>query len=84
MTRQEVSDQIKQLLIDSLSLDINRQEMDDDMRLLGDLPEFDSMAIVSVITEIEETFGIIAEDDELSAEVFETVESLISFVCDKL
>ena len=30
----------------------------------GDLPEFDSMAIVSIITEIEENFGFVAEDDE--------------------
>lgn len=84
MTRQEVSNQIKQLLIDTLSLDLSPAEMADDTLLLGDLPEFDSMAIVSIITEIEQVFGFVAEDDELSAEVFESVDSLVEFVNDRV
>jgi len=80
MTRQDVSNRVKQLLIDGLSLDITPANMPEDMLLLGDLPEFDSMAIVSIITEIEENFGFMAEDDELSAEVFESVATLVDFV----
>src|SRR5882724_9724306 len=33
--------------------------------LLGDVPELDSMAVVSVITGIEERFGFTVEDDEI-------------------
>jgi acyl carrier protein len=84
MTRQEIASQIKQLLIDTLSLDLSVEDMDDDMLLLGDIPEFDSMAIVSVITAIEEFYGINLEDEELSAEIFETVEALVDFVESKL
>lgn len=83
MTRQDVSNQIKQLLIDTLSLDLKPEEMGEDTLLLGDLPEFDSMAIVSIITELEEGFGFVAEDDELSAEVFESVGTLVDFVVQK-
>ncbi|MGB0721678.1 MAG: acyl carrier protein [Gammaproteobacteria bacterium] len=48
--------------------------------LLGELPEFDSMAVVTVITAVEEHFGIAVDDDEISAETFETVGSLTDFV----
>jgi acyl carrier protein len=52
--------------------------------LLGSIPEFDSMAVVSVLTAIEERFGIIVDDDEISAETFETVGSLHNFLLSKL
>ena len=80
MTRSEILHNIKQLLIDTLSLDESPADLDDDMLLLGNIPEFDSMAIVSVITALEEQFGFVADDDELSAEVFESIESLTAFV----
>ena len=52
--------------------------------LLGAIPEFDSMAVVSIITALEERFGFTVEDDEIDAPVFETVGSLIDFVEQKL
>lgn len=48
--------------------------------LLGALPELDSMAVVSLITALEEHFGIVLPDDELDAAVFATVGSLSDFV----
>ncbi len=48
------------------------------------MPEFDSMAVVAVVTAIEDEFGIVIDDDELSAEVFATVGSLSDFVGSKL
>ncbi|WP_196138895.1 acyl carrier protein [Aliikangiella sp. G2MR2-5] len=83
MSNLDVSSTVKQLLIDILSLDLEVEQMADETLLLGDIPEFDSMAIVSVITALEETFGFMAEDDELSAEVFESVASLVDFVKEK-
>ncbi len=52
--------------------------------LLGDVPEFDSMAVVSVLTVIEEEFGFMIDDDEVSADTFETVGSLVDFVAYKV
>lgn len=48
--------------------------------LLGEIPEFDSMAVVSVLTSLEEQFGIMIDDDEVDASIFETVGTLVSFV----
>lgn len=52
--------------------------------LLGAMPEFDSMAVVSVLTMIEEEFGFTVHDDDVSAEVFETLGSLARFVQDRV
>lgn len=80
MTNAQLTLEIKQLLIDTLSLDIMPAEMDDDALLLGDIPEFDSMAIVSVITALEENYGFASADDELTSEVFESIETVVDFV----
>lgn len=73
--------QLQHFLADILRsvLQIDTQ-FDDDTLLLGAIPEFDSMAVISVITEIEEQLGIQIDDDEISAEVFETFGQLHSFV----
>jgi acyl carrier protein len=48
--------------------------------LLGSVPELDSMAVVSLLTSIEETYGIVVEDDDIDASVFATVGSLLDYV----
>ena len=58
--------------------------MQEDEPLLGGIPEFDSMAVVSVLTKIEENYGIAIDDDEVSAEDFETIGSLLKFVQEKV
>jgi acyl carrier protein len=52
-------------------------------RLPGAIPEFDSVAVISVVTSIEQEYGVDIPDDELSAEVFETLGSLNRFVAMK-
>jgi len=52
--------------------------------LLGAIPELDSMAVVALITGMEERFGITAEDDEIDGSIFASVGSLVSFVETKL
>ena len=53
-------------------------------RLLGAVPELDSMAVVTVITTLEERFGFSVADDEIDGSVFATVGSLTEFVAAKL
>jgi acyl carrier protein len=52
--------------------------------LLGAVPEFDSMAVVSLITAIEDEFGISVGDDEVDGQTFLTIGSLADFVAGKL
>lgn len=52
--------------------------------LLGAIPELDSMAVVSLITALEEHFGISVADDEIEAATFSTLGSLAEFVRQKI
>lgn len=52
--------------------------------LMGNFAEFNSLTITTMIAEIEDVVGCTVEDDELSAELFETVGSLTDFVQQKL
>lgn len=51
-----------------------------DTPLLGALPELDSMAVLAVITGLENHFGIAFDDDDLNGTVFATVGSLSDLV----
>ena len=71
----------QQLLADILRnvLQIDKQ-FSDSTPLLGAIAEFDSMAVIAVITELEDQLGIEINDDEISAEVFESFGQLRKFV----
>jgi acyl carrier protein len=51
--------------------------------LFGALPEFDSMAVAGLLTELEERLGILIEDHEVDADLLETFGALLSFVRQK-
>ena len=68
----------------SLQLGDKAKQFDASTGLFGNIPEFDSMAVVAVVTALEERFGIVIADDEITAEVFDTVGSLSRFVEAKL
>ncbi len=55
-----------------------------DTPLLGSVPELDSMAVVAVITSLEERFGFAVDDDEIDGSTFATVGALVGFVEGKL
>lgn len=75
---------VKSILRDTLSLGDRAERLTAESPLLGGLPEFDSMAVVTVVTMIEDELGVSIEDDELSAEVFATVGSLAEFLSQKV
>ena len=76
-------DEVKTILIDVLSLGEAGQRLQADSPLLGSLPELDSMAVVSLVGALEDHFGIVIDDDDLSASTFETLGSLADFVARK-
>jgi len=51
-----------------------------DTALFGALPELDSMAVASVLTELEDRLGIAIDDDEVDGDLFATFGSLTRFV----
>jgi acyl carrier protein len=76
----DVVTQIARALDQVLSLGGRGLAFTRDTQLLGAVPELDSMAVVSLITTLEEHFGILIEDDEIDGATFATVGSLADFV----
>lgn len=79
-----VAEEIKTMLADVLSLGARKSQLNESTPLLGSIPELDSMAVVNVITAMEDRFGISVSDDEISADTFATLGSLVGFVEGKL
>lgn len=52
--------------------------------LFGALPELDSMAVATLLTEIEDRFSIMIDDDDVDGDTFETFGALTDFVARKL
>ena len=75
--------QIKCLIVVSLGLDVNLAEISDDETLFGGGMDLDSMATLEIVAAIEEEFGITVEDDELTAELFDSVDALAEYVATK-
>ena len=72
------------LLDEVLSLEGRSKAFTRDTALLGAIPELDSMAVVSLITAMEEQLGIVVDDDDIDGATFATVGSLADFVGAKL
>lgn len=74
---------VLQLLDDTLGLGGRGLKFTSDTPLLGALPELDSMAVVNLITAMEERLGIAVSDDDISGDTFATVGSLARFIQDR-
>lgn len=77
--REEVEATVRSLLVDVLGLARKQvASFDDKTELFGALPEFDSMAVATLLTEMEERLGILIEDDDVEAEDLMTFGRLVS------
>ena len=80
----DTTQEVIRLLDDVLSLQGRTASFTRTTPLLGSVPELDSMAVVSLITSMEEQFGIVIDDDDIDGHTFATVGSLVDFVSGKL
>lgn len=76
--------EVLSLLDEILSLKGRSAEFSKTTPLLGAIPELDSMAVVALITGLEDRFGFSVDDDEIEGSTFATLGSLIEFVDGKL
>jgi len=79
-----VEQEVIKTLRSVLSLDASKVTLGSDTELLGSIAELDSMAVVSILTALEERFGFVIDDDEVEGRTFATVSSLTAFVQSKL
>ncbi len=75
--------EILAILDEVLSLKGRSATFSEQTLLLGALPELDSMAVLALISSLEDHFGIAVNDDEIDGATFATVGSLIEYVTSK-
>jgi len=73
-------DAVRNVLGAVLELGPRTASLTPDSPLLGGLPELDSMAVITVVIELEEHFGIRFDEEDVTAEAFETLGSLTDLV----
>ncbi|WP_374535911.1 hypothetical protein [Chitinimonas taiwanensis] len=80
----DIRNSVLEILDEVLSLNGKALTFTDETALLGAIPELDSMAVVALLTMLEDSLGLSIADDEIDGEVFATVASLLAFVQAKL
>lgn len=74
----------KELLKSCLQLGQRADALDYDTLLMGHFPELNSLTVMGIISGIEEQIGCSIDDAEISADIFETVGTLVAFIDRKL
>lgn len=79
----DIQPQVLKALDEVLSLGGRTASFSRETHLLGAIPELDSMAVVSLLTALEDRFGITIDDDDVDGGTFATVGSVVDFVAGK-
>jgi acyl carrier protein len=80
----DVQQQVVRIIDEVLSLHGRGLKFTRQTHLLGAIPEFDSMAVVALITALEDQLGVSIDDDEVDGSTFRTVGALVDLVAGKL
>ncbi|WP_375422894.1 acyl carrier protein [uncultured Friedmanniella sp.] len=75
--------EVRSVLVATLGLEYRLDQLDESTELFGTLPELDSLAVLELVSALEDHFEIVIEDEEFSGEIFATLGSLAEFVQDK-
>ncbi len=82
--RPDTDRELRQILEDALGLAPGLADsFTEDSGLFGELPELDSMAVAGLLTEMEDRFGIVIDEDDVDGEIFATYGNLLDFTLSK-
>lgn len=79
-TRSTTVEAVITVIVETLGIQDRADTLDVSTPLFGSMPELDSLAVVEMLTALEERFGFYIEDDEFTGDLFETIGTLASFV----
>lgn len=71
---------VREIVATTLGIEDRIDSLTTDTPLLGGLPELDSLAVLEVITVLEQEFGLDVDDLDITGDAFETLGSLAAFV----
>ncbi len=75
-----IEHRVKQVIIRTLSLEVDAEEIDDEDELFGGSLGINSMATIEIIVGLEEEFGIEVPDEDLRVELFDSVQTMADYV----
>ena len=78
-TREEVLNKVRMMIISSLKLDLQPEELDPDTTLFVTGLAFDSLDAVILVVDLEAEFGIVLSEEE-SMHALRTINSLVDIV----
>lgn len=79
-----ISNDVLEVLDSILGLGGRTMRFSRETALLNAVPELDSMAVVALISSLEEHFGIEIDDEDIDSSTFSTVGTLVDFVSEKM
>jgi len=82
-SQKETQDGVRSALRDSLQIGTRANALRPSSRLLGAIPELDSMAVATLLAALEERFDITLDDEDVSAAHFKSFKSLCDLIDDK-
>jgi acyl carrier protein len=71
---------VKDVIVGTLGIEDRSRIESATTPLLGNIPELDSFAVLSLAAALESHFGFQIDDSDFTGDVFETVGSLAQFV----
>jgi acyl carrier protein len=80
----KVENEVKQIVIETLRLNISPEELDTRTPFLELGLQLDSLTGLKIVLSLEEQFDIRIKAGDLTRKVFSSIDNLVSFVNDKL
>jgi acyl carrier protein len=81
---QATFESVKEIVVITLGIEDRADDLVPESRLLGNLPELDSIAVVELLVALQDRFGIEIEDDEVVGDIFESLGQLTTFIDSKV
>ncbi len=75
-----IEHRVKQVIVRTLSLEVDAEEIDDEDALFGGGLGLNSMATIEIIVGLEEEFDIEVPDEELRVELFDSVQTMADYI----
>ena len=72
----------KKIIAESIGGELRNKPLPGNLKLIGNV--LDSMAVTTLLGNLEAAFGFAFDDEDLTAEAFETVDSVLALVEKKL
>lgn len=80
---EQIIDQLKDMIANTLDLNISREDVTPDAALFEEGLGLDSIAIVELITLIEDNFDFEFDEEHLNLEAFHDVQTLAKFIAEQ-